>query len=126
VSAGRPTKILAVGVVTFGWVAVLAACSTSAKLVGNGGECFQAVDCEQGLVCAPQKNGSRICTGDLTGVQSTLPAGGDAAADATVDGAPLPDAPVSPDAPPPQDNFVPPQDNFVPPDTNPPVDTGAG
>jgi hypothetical protein len=125
VSTGLPTKIVATGVGTLVWVAILAACSTSAKLVGNGGECFQAVDCEQGLVCAPQKNGKRICTGDLTGVQSTLPAGGDAAADGTVDGAPLPDAPVNPDAPP-QDNFVPPADNFVPPDTSPPVDTGAG
>ena len=129
-STRLPTKIVATAAATLFWVAILAACSTSAKLVGNGGECFQAVDCEQGLVCAPQKNGTRICTGDLTGVQSTLPAGGgDAAADATmdgVDGGPLPDAPVNPDAPPAKDNFVPPADNFVPPDTSPPVDTGAG
>jgi hypothetical protein len=125
VSTGLPTKIVAAGVASLVWVAILAACSTSAKLVGNGGDCFQAVDCEQGLVCAPQKNGKRICTGDLTGVQSNLPAGGgDAAADGTLDG-PSPDAPVNPDAPP-SDNFVPPSDNFVPPDTNPPVDTGAG
>jgi hypothetical protein len=118
------TKIAATGVATAAWVAILAACSTSAKLVGNGGECFQAVDCEQGLVCAPQKTGKGICTGDLSGVQTNLPAGAaDAAADGTADG--MRDAPANQDGPP-ADNVVPPADNFVPPDTSPPADTGPG
>jgi hypothetical protein len=98
------------------WVAVVGACSTSAKLVGNGGECFQAVDCEQGLVCAPDKSGKkRTCTSDLSGVQTNLPGGGDA----TVDGAAA-DAPMTSDGP--ADNVVPPTDTFVPADTSPPVD----
>jgi hypothetical protein len=50
-------------------VGVLTGCSTKAKLVASGGECLQATDCEDGLVCVPQSDGKRICSNDLSGVQ---------------------------------------------------------
>ena len=55
---------------------VFFACSTSAKLVGEGGECMQATDCQEGLICAPPKDeplGKRTCTGDLSRVEPPPP-----------------------------------------------------
>jgi hypothetical protein len=52
-------------------VAALCGCSTKAKLIAQGGECLEATDCVDGLVCVPQQDGKRICDNDLSGVQST-------------------------------------------------------
>lgn len=78
------------------------ACDANTTRVGAGGECFLATDCEPGLVCVPQQNGSRICSSDLSRVAGRPPpeagprdAGeaGDAGEDATPeDGGP--DAPA--------------------------------
>ena len=73
---------------------IMVACSSSPKLVAAGGECFQATDCQEGLICAPDMSmaGKRTCTSDLTGIQKVpmMPAAdsgprrdaGDAASDA--------------------------------------------
>ena len=63
------------------------ACNNSSQEVGQGGSCFQATDCLAGLICAPQKNGARICTNDLSSIQTTEEAGGRPtdAGDATTD-----------------------------------------
>jgi hypothetical protein len=81
-----------------------AACASKAKLVAQGGECLQATDCADGLVCVPQKDGSRICDNDLSGVQKTEdasppPAKDGGPKDGATDGA-VTDAPPPPaDAP---------------------------
>lgn len=94
----------------------LLACSSSPKLVGAGGECFQATDCEPGLICAPQKKGPRVCSSDLTGVQSTEPGpGNDAATDGAADApAPPGDGAVA-DVASPSDSGPPPVDSGPPP-----------
>jgi hypothetical protein len=51
-------------------IAALSACSTKAKLISEGGDCLQATDCADGLVCVPQNDGRRICSNDLSGVQT--------------------------------------------------------
>lgn len=70
------------------------ACNANTTRVGAGAECFLATDCEPGLVCVPQQNGSRICSSDLSRVAGRPPpdagprdAGeaGDADEDATVE-----------------------------------------
>ena len=109
-------------------VGLFAACGTAAKLVGQGGECEQATDCEDGLVCVPEKDGSHKCDSDLSGIQAPpeVPdaAGKDAtAADASTDGssgtdATQPDdvsAPPPDTSPPPADVTAPPPDTSVPP-----------
>ncbi|CAN5726537.1 hypothetical protein BH09MYX1_BH09MYX1_28760 [soil metagenome] len=89
------------------------ACSSGA-LVPAGGECLQATDCDNGLVCVPQ-GGKRICSSDITGIVNLPP---EAGADATVSDATLDaiiyDAPI--DTTPPKDTGG--------PDVNPPVDSG--
>lgn len=50
-----------------------AACDADTTRVGAGAECFLATDCEPGLVCVPQSNGSRICSSDLRGVAGRPP-----------------------------------------------------
>ena len=57
-------------------------CSDDATLVGPGEECFAATDCQPGLVCVPQRSGSRLCTNDLTQVVGRPPPDGAAAAEA--------------------------------------------
>ena len=104
---------------------VLGACNASPKLSAAGGACFQATDCEDGLVCVPQKDGSRVCSSDLSGIQTTEEAGGagddSTTADGPLDGlgpdyvAPGDDGP-GPDTSPP--------DTSVPPDTSPPQEAG--
>jgi hypothetical protein len=87
---------------------LLAACGTKAKLVAQGGDCLQATDCADGLVCVPQDNGKRICSNDLSSVQTTEDAQAPPAKDAGAkDG--------TADAPAPQDSgqadtAAPPQD----------------
>jgi hypothetical protein len=59
-------------------VAILASSCTTNSAVGEGGACFQAIDCQLGLICK-YVNDAGTCTKDLTGL-NTLPAeaGGDA------------------------------------------------
>ncbi len=47
------------------------ACSTPPKLVPQGGECFQATDCADGLVCLPEKAGHSTCDSDVGRIQKT-------------------------------------------------------
>jgi len=49
------------------------ACDANTTRVGAGAECFLATDCEPGLVCVPQQNGSRICSSDLSRVAGRPP-----------------------------------------------------
>ena len=114
--AGLPAALL--GLVLLG-----SACS-EAKLVGAGGECLQATDCEDGLVCIPQGS-QRVCSSDLSKIQKTGDGTGSgdgaAAADASPSGDGGPGTIV--DAPARDTNS--PRDTSVPPDTQPPPDTGA-
>lgn len=52
-------------------IAVVSACS-SAKLLGAGQPCFQAVDCDQGLACVPKNpmmtDAGSVCSSDLSGI----------------------------------------------------------
>ena len=57
------------------------ACGTDSALIGPGEECFAATDCQAGLVCVPQRGGSRLCSNDLTMVAGRPPPEGGAAAD---------------------------------------------
>jgi hypothetical protein len=121
--------LLAVGTA----LAAPAACSSSsAGLQGEGGTCSLTSDCQEGLVCIPQSDGSRKCSSDLSGIQQTEEAGG---ADATMP-TPQKDGGKTTDggkpagdggSPPPQDGGNQPQDTGSPPqDTGtPPQDTGA-
>ncbi len=69
------------------FAALVVACSEAPKLVGQGGACALTMDCDRGLACVPQQDGSRMCTGDLTSVaKATQPAPADAGADARRDG----------------------------------------
>lgn len=62
-------------------VLVPLACSDETALSAAGEECFAATDCQAGLVCVPQRNGSRLCSSDLSQVEGRPPpeAGADAA-----------------------------------------------
>lgn len=77
----RATLAWASAGVLAGAVGLLFACAQESSLVGPGGECFLASDCQAGLVCVPQPNGARQCSADLTGFQGNPPpeAGGDTA-----------------------------------------------
>jgi hypothetical protein len=92
------------------WALVLVACATN-DLAVAGAECTLATDCQPGFVCVPQKDGKRVCSNDLTGVQRPVqPGGGNDAAmgeggDAATDGPAVEDAPLP-------DRFV--QDTGVP------------
>ena len=103
----------------------IVACSASPKLAGMGETCLQATDCADGLVCIPQKGGSRVCSNDLSSIQTTEEAGGggdDATGD---DGTAAGDGPT--EAAPPSDGPEPPDgapDTTPPPDTGPPPDAG--
>jgi hypothetical protein len=70
------------------------ACSTPESLAGQGGECFLATDCQPGLVCVPKKDGTRACSSDLSTIEHTPFAPGEAgvAADAGEAGAASPEA----------------------------------
>lgn len=92
---------------------------TSASLVPAGGECLQATDCEQGLVCIPS-GGKRVCSADLSGISTVPEAGGN---DAAVNEGGLDVITYDADAAPPKDTGVP-DNNPPPPDSGP--DTGGG
>ena len=47
-----------------------------------GGECFQATDCGDGVVCVPRADGKRICSTDISGTVSVEDAGGPPPVDA--------------------------------------------
>ena len=102
-------------------LASIAACSSKAQLVGSGGQCEVATDCEEGLACVPGKDGNRTCTSDLSSVQKTpqTPAtdAGTPPADGSTDAAAADDAPQNP-----ADTSTPPQDSSQP-DTSSPVDS---
>jgi hypothetical protein len=116
--------------------AVPFACSSPPALKGNGGQCLQTIDCQQGLFCVPQKNGAAsVCTTDLSMIVSTEEAGTqEAAAQVMMDGgkdgttgdgatSPAPDTGTTkppadsgstPEAQPPQDNAAPPMEATAP------------
>ncbi|MBX3186950.1 MAG: hypothetical protein KF819_08045 [Labilithrix sp.] len=91
----RRKAAFAVGVICLG-ASGFFACAPDRVLVGPGGECFVATDCEPGLVCVPHRNGSRSCSADLSQVEGRPPPMGpqaDAAAqDADQDGEPPDDS----------------------------------
>ena len=96
------------------------ACGNVTSLSGPGEECFAATDCQAGLVCVPQREGSRLCSSDLTMVAGRPPPeAGAAESDGGPDG---PTEGAVTDGPPAQDTSVP--DTSVP-DTSVP-DTGGG
>jgi hypothetical protein len=62
------------------------ACSSKATAGGQGASCNVVSDCQDGLVCVPQKNGSSICSSDLSGVQQLPPTPDSGAMQAATDG----------------------------------------
>ena len=87
------------------WVGVtgLAACSSAAKLQGQGGACLTTDDCRMGLVCLLDAG---VCSSDLASLVHVEDAAakadappGDAATDAPLDDAPMDDAAPPDDAP---------------------------
>jgi hypothetical protein len=83
---------------------VALACSSQAALIGQGGTCELATDCENGLICAPASGNSCpcTCTNNLKGVQKLPPmpdaGAGQPVGDATVDDDVLGMIPTSLDA----------------------------
>lgn len=106
-----------VGVPLLLWGGLVGACSKENAAIDRGGECFFASDCAPGLVCVEQRNKTRICTDDLTGVAGEPPdqgGGEDGGGEGGEDGEPVEggttDGPVTlPD---------------TGADTNNPIDTG--
>ena len=116
----RKLLFLTPAAVVLGLLGLFGACSSGA-LVAEGGACFQAIDCEPGLVCIQQK-----CTKDLTSIAIVPPEAGGPMDAANPDGTITYDGAT--DAPPPKDTGVPdspppPKDTGVP-DVAPPVDSG--
>jgi hypothetical protein len=85
-----------------------AACSSKATLAGQGAQCNLTTDCEEGLVCIPQKGGTSTCSSNLGSIQQLPPA--------TDSGAPAPvsDAGENDDGP----GITVPEDTGAPPKTN--------
>ena len=106
-----------------GAVGVLVACGTN-NLAAAGAECTLATDCEPGLVCVPQRDGKKICSSDLTGVQRPVQPGGGGDASIGEGG----EGGASDGALPVDDTGVP--DSAIkdtgPPDVTPPTDGSAG
>ncbi|MBS2015798.1 MAG: hypothetical protein JST00_23120 [Deltaproteobacteria bacterium] len=65
--------VLVSGLLTATGALAFLACDADTTRVGAGAECFLATDCEPGLVCVPQQNGSRICSSDLSRVAGRPP-----------------------------------------------------
>ena len=65
-----------------GWVVLGAssACSSAPAPLDRGGVCLQSTECALGLACVPLADGRRICSDDLTAVQTTDPNAFDAGA----------------------------------------------
>ena len=97
---------------------ILFACAAQTSLSGPGQECFAATDCQDGLVCVPQRGGARLCSDDLSQVTGRPPPEGGAAAEAGGDGP----REANPADGPAQDTSVP--DTSVPDTSMPPVDAG--
>jgi hypothetical protein len=97
------------------------ACSNPAPLVGSGGTCAVTTDCQSGLACVPQPNGTRQCTSDFSGIQTTEDAGADGGG--TTEDATTPPA----DGTTPEESSTPPPDSgSTQQDTgSPPPDTGS-
>jgi hypothetical protein len=90
----HPRALVAVGFVVLpGLFGPLGAgCSAPQTLLGQGGQCLQTTECQDGLFCVPQKNGTKTCSNNLASIVSTEEAGAmtakDAAGEATArDGA---------------------------------------
>lgn len=83
VTGRRAIGLIAVAV---GLGSLPAACSSNAPLVGAGGTCTLATDCQEGLACLPQKDGTSICSNDLAAVQATEDSGAGKEAAAPVEG----------------------------------------
>ena len=75
---GLPARA-AIAVPLLLWCGLVGACSKDNAAIERGGECFFASDCAPGLVCVEQRNKTRICTDDLSGVAGEPPdqGGGD-------------------------------------------------
>jgi hypothetical protein len=105
--SGRTAKALVVVLPVIASLLPVVACGKESNAVGPGGECFLATDCEPGLVCVPQRDGTRLCSNDLTRVAGDVPP--EAGADAREGGDAPADGPVQvPDTG--TDTSVPPQD----------------
>jgi len=86
------------------WAGVtgLAACSSAAKLQGQGGACLTTDDCRMGLVCLLDAG---VCSNDLNSLvhvedaAAKADAPGDAATDVPAADAPIDDAALPDDAP---------------------------
>jgi hypothetical protein len=85
-------------------ILVVASCSGKPALVGPGGVCSLATDCQEGLVCVPHDDGTRTCDSDLKGV---VPDQGGGPVQDSGSGQGGRDS-ASSDAPPPNDSYVPP------------------
>jgi hypothetical protein len=125
-------------------VSLVLACSSPAALLGQGGQCLQTTDCQNGLVCVPQANdGPKICSSNLATTVSTEEAGTPIVTDAAAgdageggqpadgatqgDAAPEPDAgsTSTPDATEAKETEAPPTPEAAPPvDAPPDADTG--
>ncbi len=109
---------MVIGSITVG--AILFACAAQTSLSGAGQECFAATDCQDGLVCVPQRGGARLCSDDLSQVTGRPPPEAGAAAEAGGDG---PREATPTDGPAAQDTSMP--DTSMPDTSMPPVDAGA-
>ncbi len=91
-----PLGIVIVGISALSGVALVPACSSQAALVGQGGQCELASDCQNGLICAPQQTGASmcpcVCTSDLSGVQKLPPSTDAGGANKDAGAAPGPEA----------------------------------
>jgi len=137
----RPAPALLVVLATVALAALTPGCSSQEQLQGEGGQCTQATDCQEGLVCIPQPDGTRKCSGDLGAIQPDAGGAGDAtapkdggkgdAATPPADGGTPPQdggTPPKDSGSPPQDSGSPPQDSGGPPQDSgsPPQDSGGG
>jgi hypothetical protein len=102
-------------------LAAMFACAAQPSLSAAGGECFAATDCVDGLVCVPQRDGSRLCSDDLSQVAGHPPpeGGGAMMTEAGGDG---PREANPSDSPQGQDTSMP--DTSMPDTSMPPLDAG--
>lgn len=94
------------GALALGLLSALAACQ-SKELGAAGADCYEAAECEPGLVCVPLQDGRRVCSSDLAQVAGSPPDrqtsdGGDGGAQPG-DGGPNPPADSGQDSAPPVD-----------------------
>ena len=94
------------------------ACASQPSLSAAGEQCFAATDCVDGLVCVPQRDGSRLCSDDLSQVTGRPPPEGGAAMNEAGGDGPPKAKPT--DGPGDQDTSMP--DTSMPDTSMPPVD----